>query len=229
MKPDPRHKRMVNYETAIVPDGDYFFMEARQEFENQYGDVEGQLRFQKSMAFFISTIILDYHLGVLGRRSTMVTLIRDMLQGLVTSGGELAEGTIMKNSEFREWASGSISVPIWFEEEGRIFQPEVFIWVELPEVNLVSCYCTDSDRRSLSFPESLMEAMRSPLIGPPRRPDLIRVDDSHLAFKIKGTLMTDIEVVSTQTPALDAILYELRQRLFRELESGLLKRGVNDN
>ena len=38
-----------------------WFMEARQEFDNQYGDVEGQLRFQKSMAVFISTLVPDYH------------------------------------------------------------------------------------------------------------------------------------------------------------------------
>lgn len=118
-------------------------------------------------------------------------------------------------SDFREWVGGKLTFPFLWEEQGRVFEPEVILWAEMPEKTLLGCHFVDPQNPRISFSESLMDAMHSPLIGPPRRPDRIRVDDSRLVTEIRPTL-ANIDLVSDQTPELYELLIEIGKRLLED-------------
>lgn len=65
------------------------------------------------------------------------------------------------------------------------------IWLELPSRLIVGWTLIDPAARGPSFGDTLRQAMRSPLAGPPRRPARVRVTDEGLAAEARVALATD--------------------------------------
>lgn len=85
------------------------------------------------------------------------------------------------------------------------YRPEMMLWLELPERLVVGHELVDPDGPPASFGASLSRAMRSPMVGPPRRPARIRVRSKQLAAEVR-TAAPDSETVVAPTPELDEVL-----------------------
>lgn len=104
----------------------------------------------------------------------------------------------------REWVGGRIPSP-FYVTEGTPYRPELILWLELPEEYLVFYQLIGPSEEPASFGESLLQAMKSPMIGPPRRPRTVRVADAHLAAEVRE-LLPGIPVIEAPTPELDHVI-----------------------
>jgi hypothetical protein len=103
-----------------------------------------------------------------------------------------------------EWVGGRLTSP-FFVTEPEPYRPEMVLWLELPEDFVVASVLVDPNGPAVSFGDTLLDAMASPLAGPPRRPGRIRVSDARLAAEVRQAA-PDIEVVVAPTPELDRLL-----------------------
>jgi hypothetical protein len=106
-----------------------------------------------------------------------------------------------------EWVGGRLTLPLYVTE-AEPFRPEVVLWLELPDDFVVGQQLIDPNGPPLSFGETLLQAMASPLVGPPRRPKRVRVADPHLAMELRRAV-SDIEIVVAPTPELDALIAQM--------------------
>ena len=102
------------------------------------------------------------------------------------------------------WVGGRLLSP-FFITEGDPYRPEMILWLELPEGLIVSHTLVDPDASPVSFAQTLRDAMRSPMIGPPREPSRVRVADALLATEVRA-IAPEIEVEVAPTPELDDVL-----------------------
>lgn len=107
------------------------------------------------------------------------------------------------NSPTTEWIGGRIRSPFYITG-GKPYRPELIIWLEMPDDLIVAFAIEDPREAPLSLGDSLIEAMRKPLIGQPRKPTRIRVADAAAAREIKRALPT-AEIVIAPTPELDQV------------------------
>jgi hypothetical protein len=103
-----------------------------------------------------------------------------------------------------EWVGGRLTSPFYVIEP-EPYRPEMILWLELPEDFVVASALVDPSGPAVSFSDTLLDAMASPLAGPPRRPGRIRVSDARLAAEARQAA-PDIEVVVAPTPELDRVL-----------------------
>jgi hypothetical protein len=94
--------------------------------------------------------------------------------------------------------------------EGTPYRPEMILWLELPEDYVVFFQLSGPGEEPASFGESLLQAMKSPMIGPPRRPRIIRVADAHLAAEVQQ-LLPEVRVIEAPTPELDHVLERMSE------------------
>ena len=111
---------------------------------------------------------------------------------------------IRKMAGTREWVGGRVTAPFTITEP-ESYRPEMILWLELPEDLIVASTLLDPEGPSVSFGETLLDAMASPLAGLPRRPARLRVSDARLAAEVREAV-PDVEVVVAPTPELDRIL-----------------------
>src|SRR3989454_9973914 len=97
----------------------------------------------------------------------------------------------------REWVGGRFCPPLHVMEGGP-YRPKITMWLELPEPLVVACHVEDPKEQT-TFAQTLREAMRRPLAGPPRRPGRVRVSDALQAAELRAA-MPDLEVAGPPTP-----------------------------
>ncbi len=117
----------------------------------------------------------------------------------------------------REWVGGRATAPVYITEP-ESYRPEMILWLELPEDLVVASTLIDPEGPPVSFGETLLDAMASPLAGPPRRPARVRVADARLAAEVREAA-PDVEVVVAPTPELDRLLQLMAESLPFEDES----------
>ena len=98
----------------------------------------------------------------------------------------------------REWVGGRVVSPFYITQ-GTPYRPDLVLWLELPERVVVSFNLSDPREEPVSFGATFLETMESPLIGPPRRPNIVRVVDARLAAEVRRVL-PDVRVVQAPTP-----------------------------
>jgi hypothetical protein len=108
-----------------------------------------------------------------------------------------------------EWVGGRVLAPFYVTEGGP-FRPELILWLEMPEELILNGTIVDPRSPEVSFAEALARAMEAPLVGPPRRPGRIRVEDRRLAEEIGGAAR-GIEVVVAPTPEVDRVLRHMAE------------------
>src|SRR2546428_3084099 len=99
----------------------------------------------------------------------------------------------------REWVGGRFCPPLHVMEGGP-YRPQITMWLELPEPLVVACHVEDPKEQT-TFAQTLREAMRRPLAGPPRRPGRVRVADALQAAELRAA-MPDLEVAVAPAPEL---------------------------
>jgi hypothetical protein len=118
-----------------------------------------------------------------------------------------------------EWVGGRLTSPFYIIEDGP-HRPEMDLCLELPEGIVVGFDVLDPSGPGQSFAETLKKIMESPMAGPPRRPDRIRVADDQLADEIREA-MPDMDVDVAPTPELDEIIMHMKNNLPEEDPAGM--------
>jgi len=118
----------------------------------------------------------------------------------------------------REWVGGRLTLPVYINEPVP-FRPEIDLWIELPEGLIVGQALIDPSGPAVHFPETLLDAMASPLVGRPRRPKRIRVSDGRLAAELRETV-PDIDVVVVPTPELNDVISQMLGSMSGESDDG---------
>ena len=109
----------------------------------------------------------------------------------------------------REWIGGRFSTPFFIHDREEPYRPDIVIWVELPERFVVGQAAVMPEDADGSVARTLRSAMTQPLVGSPRRPDLIRVADTAIAAEVRAELAGAIPVSIASTPELDDLLEDL--------------------
>jgi len=103
------------------------------------------------------------------------------------------------------WVGGRFSSPFFITGEGEPYRPEVIVWMELPSGMVVGHRLIDPRGEPVPFAATLEEAMREPLMGPPRRPGRVRIADEGLAREIREADL-DLSVELGATPELEELM-----------------------
>lgn len=106
-----------------------------------------------------------------------------------------------------EWVGGRIVTPFYVTEDDP-YRPEMILWMEFPERLIVGSRLIDPDDPPVSFAGFLQETMGTPMVGPPRRPERVRVADKTLAAEVRAA-EPQIDVRVAPTPELHHLLEEM--------------------
>ena len=105
-----------------------------------------------------------------------------------------------------EWIGGLLSPPFYIEDGADAGRVSLVVWMEAPSGLVVGCEAVGSQDCDGAVTRVLLAALQTPLAGPPRRPDRIRVSDVALAEEVRGGIGESIPVVVGPTPELEAYL-----------------------
>lgn len=108
-----------------------------------------------------------------------------------------------------EWVGGRRVAPVYVTE-GEPYRPELIIWMELPSQVVVSVAAVDPKDPQSSLSAALAEALENPMVGPPRQPARVRVEDEATAGEVKQVL-PGAQVVVSPTPELDQVIEAMEQ------------------
>lgn len=109
----------------------------------------------------------------------------------------------------REWVGGSARAPFFIHDRAEPYRPWLALWLELPDGFIVGQGIYHDEDEEGGIAGTLREAMASPAIGTPRRPDAIRVDDPAAAAEVRAETDGDMLVEVAPTPELDEVFREL--------------------
>ena len=111
----------------------------------------------------------------------------------------------------REWVGGRMLMTAYVGGE-QPFRPELLLWLELPDDLVVGQAVVDPRDPAIDLGRSLLDAMQAPGIGPPRRPQRVRVASAALAAEVQAAA-PGLEVVIAPTPELDRIFADMAEHL----------------
>jgi hypothetical protein len=109
-----------------------------------------------------------------------------------------------------EWVGGCITLPFYLTESEPAFRPEMLVWLELPDDFVIGHRLLGRGERG-SLGALLLEAMREPLVGPPRRPARIRVATEEMAADVRAALAGPAWVTVAPTPEIDALVASMAE------------------
>ncbi len=110
---------------------------------------------------------------------------------------------------FREWIGGRFPTPFFVHDREEPYRPDVVLWVELPEGFVVGQAAVMPEDAGGAVARTLRSALTQPLVGPPRRPDLIRVADGATAVEVRAEVAGAIPVNLAPTPELEALVDQM--------------------
>ena len=129
----------------------------------------------------------------------------------------------------REWVGGTIRAPFFLYDRTEPYRPSLALWLELPGGLVVGQdVIVDPEDIEGGVAWTLREAMASPMVGTPRRPDAIRVDDEATATLVRDEAGGAIPVEVAPTPELDDVFRELVRSLAElpgDVEPSYLEEG----
>jgi hypothetical protein len=114
----------------------------------------------------------------------------------------------------REWVGGKIRAPFFLHDRDEPYRPSLALWLEMPDGLVVGqdLLFDDGDFEG-GLARVLREAMASPMVGTPRRPGAIRVDDEATAAAVRAAVGGDIPVSVAPTPELADVFHALFQAM----------------
>lgn len=121
------------------------------------------------------------------------------------------KGHVHLNPTVREWVGGRMASP-FFVTEGTPYRPDLILWLELPDDLILFASLSDPKETPTSFGETLLQAMRAPLAGPPRKPQRVRVADPHLAAELRR-LLPEVQIIEAPTPELNRVLEHMSETM----------------
>lgn len=113
----------------------------------------------------------------------------------------------------REWVGGCLSPPFFITDRDEPYRPGLVVWMELPDGLVLSQDLVAPENTGGAVGTALRAALEQPLVGPPRRPDRIRVADASLVGEIRAVLGDGMPVEVAPTPELDALLQAMLESM----------------
>ena len=107
---------------------------------------------------------------------------------------------------FREWIGGCLSTPFFVRDREEPCRPDIVLWLELPDGLVVGQSMVMPEDADGAVARTLRSALTQPLVGSPRRPDLIRVADTATADEVRAEVAGAIPVDIAPTPELQELL-----------------------
>jgi hypothetical protein len=104
------------------------------------------------------------------------------------------------------WIGGRLPSPFEVDDRDLPYRPDLVLWLEPESGVVVGMSIIHPSDAPGSVARILQDAMARPLIGLPRRPDVIRVADAALAAEIRSTIGDAIPITVVPTPELDEIM-----------------------
>ncbi len=102
------------------------------------------------------------------------------------------------------WIGGRLRTPFYIAE-GTPYRPDIVLWIELPSGAILGFRLAGPAEESRAFGDSLLQAIASPLVGPPRRPGIVRVADAALVEEVQRVL-PGARIEHAPTPELDEVV-----------------------
>jgi len=109
----------------------------------------------------------------------------------------------------REWVGGILAPPFYLLDREEPYRPRVVVWLELPEGRVVGRQVVMPEDLDGAVGRVLRKALTEPLVGAPRRPHAIRVDDPLSAAEVRAEVDGTIQVTVAPQPELDDVLEHL--------------------
>jgi len=123
-----------------------------------------------------------------------------------------------------EWIGGCIKPPIFITDREEPYRPSLVVWMELPS-GLVVGQSLAPEVKEGDVGRTLVEAMKEPLVGPPRRPRRIRVADPSFVQEIQKAVGEGARIEVAPTPELNDLLDTMISALAGESEASYLAGG----
>ncbi len=116
------------------------------------------------------------------------------------------QGNVGAASGRREWIGGVLAPPFYVLDREEPYRPKVVLWLELPEGFVVGQAVVMPEDLDGAVGRVLRTALTAPLVGAPRRPDAIRVDDPLSAAEVRAEIDGTIPVTVAPIPELGDVL-----------------------
>jgi hypothetical protein len=110
-----------------------------------------------------------------------------------------------------EWIGGLLPAPGFITGEGEPYRPLLALWMELPEGFVVGQEVVRPSEVDGALAAVLLDAMKKPMEGRPRRPASIRVGDMAAADDVRTMVGDAIPVTFAPVPELDDVLASLAE------------------
>ena len=117
---------------------------------------------------------------------------------------------------FREWIGGRLSTSFFVHDREEPCRPDIVLWLELPDGLVVGQATVMPGDADGAVARTLRSALTQPVVGSPRRPDLIRVADPATAAEARAEVAGAIPVDGAPTPELQ----ELPDHLVASMPAG---------
>jgi hypothetical protein len=103
--------------------------------------------------------------------------------------------------------------PFFITDREEPYRAEFVVWLEQPEAFVVGLEAVAPEESHEALGRVLLAAMDGPLVGPPRRPERIRVANAVLAGAVRAAVGDAIPVEIAPTPELEAFLQEMLESM----------------
>ena len=127
-----------------------------------------------------------------------------------------------------EWVGGVFTSPFFVDDHSEPYRPDFVLWLELPEGLIVGQGLVAPGEGDGAVARTLRAAVAQPAVGPPRRPDAIRVANASIVDEVRAETAGDIPVTVAPTPELDDLFEELCEAMEaddRDIEGSYLAEG----
>ncbi|MFQ5478668.1 MAG: YecA family protein [Candidatus Binatia bacterium] len=105
-----------------------------------------------------------------------------------------------------EWVGGRLLPPFFITDREEPYRPDLVVWMDLPDGLIVGQNVVAPEETDGAVARVLLAAMEQPLVGPPRRPERIRVAEASLVDELRAVVGEAIEIDVAPTPELDELL-----------------------
>lgn len=109
-------------------------------------------------------------------------------------------------SSSREWVGGVIRTPFFIQDREPAYRAMGIFWLDARDGVIVGTTMVGPDEVQGQVGAVLASAMKRPMVGPPRRPDRIRVATADLADEVRALVGDGVAITIAPTPELQLVL-----------------------
>lgn len=113
----------------------------------------------------------------------------------------------------REWIGGVIRTPFYVQDREPAYRAMGIFWLDASDGCIVGTNLVAPDEVDGQLGAVLADAMARPMVGPPRRPDRVRVANAAMADEVRAVLGGGAAITVAATPELQMVLDALTRSI----------------